>query len=135
MSDEQKYFVALRVEQTKGTAQWIRSRKKMTEREVDDLFMKGRYNFDLIDDFGYATAGNFIWTAKLFPTLGGINEFFNRLTLEPKHGHWIAHDMSIKDVPTEACSECGGWSYGYNSSYCPHCGAKMKGEKNGSSEE
>lgn len=42
-----------------------------------------------------------------------------------KHGHWIAHDMSIKDVPTEACSECCEWSYGYNEPYCQKCGAKM----------
>lgn len=42
-----------------------------------------------------------------------------------KHGHWIAHDMSIKDVPTEACSKCCEWSYGYNEPYCQKCGAKM----------
>lgn len=42
-----------------------------------------------------------------------------------KHGHWEVHDMSIKDVPTEACSECGEWSYGYNEPYCQKCGAKM----------
>lgn len=44
-----------------------------------------------------------------------------------KHGHWVAHDMSIKDVPTEACSECYEWSYGYNEPYCQKCGAKMDG--------
>ena len=42
-----------------------------------------------------------------------------------KHGYWIAHAMSIKDVPTEACSECGEWSYGCNEPYCPKCGVKM----------
>ena len=47
--------------------------------------------------------------------------------IEYKHGHWIAHAMSIKDVPTEACSECGEWSYGYNEPYCQKCGAKMDG--------
>lgn len=26
-------------------------------------------------------------------------------TIAPKTGRWIAHDSSIKDVPTEACSE------------------------------
>lgn len=42
-----------------------------------------------------------------------------------RHGHWEAHDMSIKDVPTEACSRCGEWSYGYYEHYCPKCGALM----------
>lgn len=42
-----------------------------------------------------------------------------------RHGHWEAHDMSIKDVPVEACSICGRWSYGYCERYCPKCGAKM----------
>lgn len=51
-------------------------------------------------------------------------------TVDPvKHGYWIAHAMSIKDVPTEACSECGEWSYGCDESYCPKCGAKMDGVK------
>ena len=55
-----------------------------------------------------------------------INRVINAPTVDPvKHGHWIAHDMSIKDVPTEACSECGEWSYGYNETYCQKCGAKM----------
>ena len=53
-------------------------------------------------------------------------EIINAPTVDPvKQGYWIAHDMSIKDVPTEACSECGEWSYGYNEPYCPNCGAKM----------
>ena len=42
-----------------------------------------------------------------------------------RHGHWEAYDMSIKDVPVEACSICGKWSYGYRERYCPKCGAKM----------
>lgn len=46
-----------------------------------------------------------------------------------KHGYWIAHAMSIKDVPTEACSECGEWSYGCDEPYCPKCGTKMDGVK------
>lgn len=43
-----------------------------------------------------------------------------------KTGRWIAHDSSIKDVPTEACSECGTWSYGWNMPFCPNCGARME---------
>lgn len=42
-----------------------------------------------------------------------------------KHGRWMAHDSSIKDVPIEACSVCYEWSYGYNENYCSHCGAMM----------
>ena len=49
-------------------------------------------------------------------------------TVSPKTGRWIAHDSSIKDVPTEACSECGTWSYGWNMPYCPNCGARMMDE-------
>ena len=45
-----------------------------------------------------------------------------------KHGYWEFHAKSIKDVPTEACSECGEWSYGDNEAYCPCCGAKMDEE-------
>ena len=42
-----------------------------------------------------------------------------------RHGYWEFHALSIKNVPTESCSECGGWSYGDNEAYCPCCGAKM----------
>ena len=46
-----------------------------------------------------------------------------------RHGYWEFHAKSIKDVPTESCSECGGWSYGDNKAYCPCCGAKMDEEE------
>lgn len=46
-------------------------------------------------------------------------------TIEPKRGKWIAKSLSIKDVPTEACSVCGEWSYGDDMAYCPNCGARM----------
>ena len=59
-------------------------------------------------------------------SINKIAEVVVQKIAEPmRHGHWIAHDMSIKDVPTEACSECCEWSYGYNEPYCPNCGAKM----------
>ena len=45
-----------------------------------------------------------------------------------RHGYWEFHAKSIKDVPTESCSECGEWSYGDNEAYCPCCGAKMDEE-------
>lgn len=55
------------------------------------------------------------------------NELFNEM--KSKYGYWIAHAMSIKDVPTEACSECGEWSYGCDEPYCPKCGAKMNAQE------
>lgn len=48
---------------------------------------------------------------------------------DPKKGKWIDFSMSIKGVPTEACGECGEWSYGMGKNYCPNCGAKMRGEE------
>ena len=48
---------------------------------------------------------------------------------ERKTGEWIDFSMSIKGVPTEACGECGEWSYGMGKKFCPNCGADMKGEQ------
>lgn len=48
---------------------------------------------------------------------------------QPKTGKWIDFSMSIKGVPTEACGECGGWSYGMGKNFCPNCGADMRGEQ------
>ena len=55
-----------------------------------------------------------------------------------RHGHWVSeYDCGYI---TPHCSECGetaltkeetSYDYVY-SSYCPHCGAKMDGDKNGS---
>lgn len=42
-----------------------------------------------------------------------------------RHGHWVAHAVSIKGVPTEVCSVCGEWTYGDCVRFCPNCGAKM----------
>ena len=55
-----------------------------------------------------------------------------------RHGHWVSeYDCGYI---TPHCSECGETaltkeetSYDYvHSSYCPHCGAKMDGDTNGS---
>lgn len=66
-----------------------------------------------------------IQTAKT--TLEEIEDFFkNTPTIDPvKHGKWIDKAVSIKGVPTEACSECGEWSYGDEKPFCPNCGASM----------
>lgn len=47
---------------------------------------------------------------------------------EWKTGEWIDFSMSIKGVPTEACGECGEWSYGMGKNFCPNCGAEMRKE-------
>ena len=43
-----------------------------------------------------------------------------------KTGEWVDFSMSIKGVPTEACGECGEWSYGMGKNFCPNCGADMR---------
>lgn len=48
-------------------------------------------------------------------------------TIEPKQGEWIDIHKSFKYL--RACSECG-WQHDvvhYGDSFCPHCGARMKG--------
>ena len=45
-----------------------------------------------------------------------------------RHGHWEDHAVSIKGVPTEACSVCGEWTYGDCARFCPNCGAIMDEE-------
>jgi len=44
-----------------------------------------------------------------------------------KIGHWIKDEMSIM-FDIWVCSECGGGG-DKHFKYCPHCGAKMEGEK------
>ena len=51
-------------------------------------------------------------------------------TIEPKHGHWIAHGKAFMGATIEACSECGELLCGYNKAYCPNCGAKMDEVRN-----
>lgn len=45
-----------------------------------------------------------------------------------RHGHWEAHAVSIRGVPTEVCSVCGEWTYGDCARFCPNCGAIMDEE-------
>ena len=51
-----------------------------------------------------------------------------RLYQSLQHGHWEDHAVSIKGVPTEACSVCGEWTYGDCARFCPNCGAIMDEE-------
>jgi len=52
-------------------------------------------------------------------------EIKGRVYQSPQYGHWAAHAVSIKGVPTEVCSVCGEWTYGDYARFCPNCGAKM----------
>ena len=57
----------------------------------------------------------------------GVLEELPRVDVpDRKVGKWIDKAVSIKGVPTEACSVCGEWSYGDDMSYCPNCGARME---------
>ena len=61
-----------------------------------------------------------------------------------RHGHWIRPDVPNTRSYKWQCSECGQTAYWLHYgnrgnkniickySYCPHCGAKMDGDKNGS---
>ena len=79
------------------------------------------------------TIPNQIDKEKVNSVIDGFRECIDIVYHEPRviaepirHGHWEFYAKSIKDVPTESCSECGGWSYGDNEAYCPCCGAKME---------
>ena len=60
----------------------------------------------------------------------GCNTFSTSFTINPpspsiKHGHWIG-----KEDQKWHCSECDGIApKGYRYNYCPHCGARMDGER------
>ena len=43
-----------------------------------------------------------------------------------KHGEWIGIPFSI----VSKCSLCGFDTVAFSFRYCPHCGARMKGEDN-----
>lgn len=61
-----------------------------------------------------------------------------------RHGHWIRPDVPNTRSYKWQCSECGQIAYWLHYgnrgnkniickySYCPHCGAKMDGDKNAS---
>lgn len=55
-----------------------------------------------------------------------LKDFSTADVVERKKSEWIDFSMSIKGVPTEACGECGEWSYGMGKNFCPNCGADMR---------
>ena len=61
----------------------------------------------------------------------------NLPNVQPKTGHWkhVEIESNKSDtgyfmLPLCECSACGIYVE-QETNYCPHCGAKMKGEKNG----
>ena len=56
----------------------------------------------------------------------------NQDTVDPvKHGRWIFVEDMVSYIK---CSECGDdicWVNTKRPKYCPHCGARMDGDKNG----
>lgn len=58
--------------------------------------------------------------------------------VEVRHAHWIESDnlesfntRGWKRYKKVICSNCQKSNYNNHSNYCPHCGADMRGEKNG----
>jgi hypothetical protein len=48
--------------------------------------------------------------------------------VELVHGRW--EDVSLRFTQVkEKCTVCGGIVYAHGFNYCPHCGAKMDGER------
>lgn len=92
------------------------------------------YKTDILDDAyeqGWTDAMfslNALPTIELFSTSGYVTTSTDEppvVYAEQKRGKWIDKAVSIKGVPTEACSACGEWSYGDDMAYCPNCGARM----------
>lgn len=48
-----------------------------------------------------------------------------------KTGEWLDKTINENGIPTESCSVCRTWSYGYNENFCPVCGAEMRCEDGG----
>lgn len=74
-----------------------------------------------------------LWNGEYTPTPCRLYEDKTEWSKQSE-GEWVT-----SDIPQEkyVCSVCGGacWYYDYQgevakSKYCPHCGAKMKGEAN-----
>jgi len=57
---------------------------------------------------------------------------------EVKHGEWIAKASThiskrgrLINYDRYKCSACGVWNGRHKPDFCPHCGAKMDGEREG----
>ena len=49
------------------------------------------------------------------------------------YGEWTRGDKLAWQLEHYICSICSEISWGKKRNYCPHCGAKMKGENDGES--
>ena len=50
--------------------------------------------------------------------------------VEVKHGYWVYNRRQVFGEPFYFCSLCiDGGSNNGRDNYCPHCGAKMDGER------
>lgn len=68
--------------------------------------------------------------------MGGLNyeSILKRIPSEDvqpvKHGKWIK-PTRVPDSMLDECSICGFDCGAYTFNYCPNCGARMDGDKNG----
>ena len=66
------------------------------------------------------------WNDAKHSVLREISQAPTADVAEVKHGEWVTQNHS------HTCSLCDWYYYGSNKmSYCPHCGAKMDGKKEG----
>lgn len=86
----------------------------MTKKEIIEQLRIAEHNFKAMEETVNQQAENFI---KL-------------LAEERKHGHWIG--KPIAGYSMVRCSVCFAFANNIERwNYCPNCGAKMDGDKNG----
>ena len=74
-------------------------------------------------------------TATIFDVLGVLDDVEKIIKAAPindpvKHGHWIFVGDMVSYIQCSTCGDDICWVNTKRPKYCPHCGAKMDGEKN-----